>query len=878
MCDDHYQVIRKVKSSQLTVQASANALLTTETDIIIGTTDGSLFTYNHSLELLHTSIQVINGSIDSIQCLNDDILLITHNDYEVSVYERRTNEVSERLPFKDITALDILKGDKFAISTKNLVLVYQWISNTKSLEMTQQYKADEKIITFKFTKDLKIMIFASNSGFYSLKLHSTMLTPQKIPFNSKYSIFSQSCYINEIPHQQLLLSKGTSVQIITKDLKVIKGFRWENSPRSIQQLDPFVILSTGNHIGIKDPASLTHDLQLVEISNIQAISATGQYLTVITQTKIELYEMVELTTMVRQIALWDVDKAISILDQFDNNTSTFPDRFFMLRELQINKAKRLFQKEKKYSQAIHIFSKYITSPMRVIELYPPFINGEETSLILSLSDDDKNALNLLAQFLSDSRRKLTKLLSSGEETIANEDGFITMDFFTEGGEYSIDEIKRKIDTTLFLTYSVINQGLIGSLVRVDNDCDPEVIVRILKSKEMNSELIDFYFKQGRHEDSLDLLLQLHPITEDKESTEIIKYLHRLRNDELPILMKYSTSLIKMNEKYAVDVFIDSPYCDTFKRISVFEFFQSLGTSLDLQRLYLEFLIFELKDKSQFFGNELVDIYWTIWEREDFSKESGYFVKIRDFLISGNFYLNHILSKYFTNRQNQLTYEMYVFQVEILIRLKRYEEVLDIQVNQLHDIEASVRFILDLYSKEPQGVVQQTLISFIKSLLVSSHKETIVKTLTILSNTIPAQIPLLEIFEIFDSFDHYNKERFQIQELSQVLIKYLRNERSTFNKVNLKRALYNMEIVAAENEKLEQESKSFEVVNNAQKCHVCTLDITNNSMLAYINPTTTTTRKAGNILIHLGCMKTFEDQKKSAKPLKLNTIRLKDYIP
>ncbi|KAH3683760.1 hypothetical protein WICPIJ_005279 [Wickerhamomyces pijperi] len=877
-----YQILTKLKTFQLPSQQTYTSILRTDRSVIVGSKDGWLLEYDADFNHERTSKDVIKGSIDSILMLNKDTLVIVHDTVLVSLYDVKSGEVVERLPFKDITDIMILRTDNeedqqnsFAVSTKNTVLVYQYNQNYQALDMIQQYKAEEKIIKFKLIQNTTVLIILTNSGFYYMKVPSRNSGNQgkfqRLDFNSsRYSIFNQVSFILETCQDQLLISKGSQAQLISSQtLELIAEFSWDRTPKIVADLLPFLLTSTGSDVHVKDLSDLSHqllssDLQIVSIAGVQSASVFNlNQITILTSNgSIEAYEMAPIAEIISQISSWDLEKAISLLKQLNPQQL---EKFEMLRGLQIRKAIKLFHHGgKDRIRAMDMFMKYVAPPLKVIKLFPDLKEHEERFQQQEHGHEqeehhlDKTSLNLLAQYLTDSRRKLTKLLNSGQDSIPydEQDGLLKLSYFTDNGKQTVDFIKSHLDTTLFLTYSIINPGLIGSLVRVGNDCDHEVIIHVLKTRKMNSELIDYYYKQAKHEEALELLLELYPLTVESQPIRVIGYLQRLKNEDLDVILKYSKLLIDMNKEYAVKIFVDSPYADSFRRITVWEFLTSFGDQLvEQQRGYLEFLLFELNEKSQYFANQLIDLYWKDCER--------FFDKLECFLAVGNYELNYVLVRYLS-KSKDLSKHQLVLKVSVLKRLNQYKEALNILVTKLQDIETSIRLILQLFTQNNPNA-DSILLSFIDLLIQANDKPAILKALTILSNTRSLNIPLLSILQSFEK----HKFQLQIQEMNQVLIKYLRNNKSQLNNLQLSKDLLSVDIINTEFHKLQYESKYFEVTNNASKCLICSLDINNNSMLAFL--------PSGN-LIHLGCLKTYEELKDMNKPRKLKVKKLKDYIP
>jgi len=171
--------------------------------------------------------------------------------------------------------------------------------------------------------------------------------------------------------------------------------------------------------------------------------------------------------------------------------------------------------------------------------------------------DQEKALPELIKFLTDRRAMLAKLSKQDEEayfgpqptapgplqrTKAHDAPRANGGVERDGPQASFKELSQIIDTTLLKAYLLINSSLVGPLVRLENNCNVEEGVKLLRQYKVRRraaapaggvrrrrlmvrpvvrsssffftrppqrypELVEFYYGKGKHEEALQLLTQ-----------------------------------------------------------------------------------------------------------------------------------------------------------------------------------------------------------------------------------------------------------------------------------------------------------------------------------------------------------------------------------
>lgn len=176
------------------------------------------------------------------------------------------------------------------------------------------------------------------------------------------------------------------------------------------------------------------------------------------------------------------------------------------------------------------------------------------------------------------------------------------------------ETFRLVDTTLFRAYMLSQPALAGSLFRIPNFCDPEVVNEKLLEHNRYTELIDFFYGKKLHKEALGLLVKFGAAKKPDEAAptlhgpnRTIQYLQNLPPSQIDLIVQNAGWTLRANPEFAMEIFTgDTENAETLPRDRVTEFLQSVDT--DLERIYLEHVTSELGDATPDFHNRLVDLY------------------------------------------------------------------------------------------------------------------------------------------------------------------------------------------------------------------------------------------------------------------------------
>ena len=207
-------------------------------------------------------------------------------------------------------------------------------------------------------------------------------------------------------------------------------------------------------------------------------------------------------------------------------------------------------------------------------------------------------------YLTEIRRHIRNISQKKKTywTYNNASHILSIEFFEshKNRELSVNELLKLIDTVLFKMYLLYNKPMVGSLVRVDNECDFDVVEASLKKENMIHELIDFYFFNNKHDKALTLLTDLMNSSgemQQKIKTLIVDYLKKLELTNLDLVLEYSDYLLDKFPDECFDIlsliFLHSlSFSKQLPHDKIYEYIDSKRSDVSLA--YLEFVIGELQ--------------------------------------------------------------------------------------------------------------------------------------------------------------------------------------------------------------------------------------------------------------------------------------------
>ena len=239
----------------------------------------------------------------------------------------------------------------------------------------------------------------------------------------------------------------------------------------------------------------------------------------------------------------------------------------------------------------------------------------------------RTAANELRGFLVDARTKLQQSISwdgSIKEASSVAEAEVPVEALLvpqqPGDERSRQErlidTFRLVDTTLFRTYMLASPSLAGSLFRLPNFCEPEVVKEKLLESKRYVDLIDFLYGKGLHSEALRMLQEFGKNSKDdvpealRGPQRTVAYLQNLDPAHIELILQYAHWPITVDPRLGMEVFVaDTENAETLPRDRVLGFLGSIDRKdKQLETRYLEHIIHELDDDKSIFHQRLIDLY------------------------------------------------------------------------------------------------------------------------------------------------------------------------------------------------------------------------------------------------------------------------------
>ncbi|VUG17690.1 DEBR0S2_13982g1_1 [Brettanomyces bruxellensis] len=420
------------------------------------------------------------------------------------------------------------------------------------------------------------------------------------------------------------------------------------------------------------------------------------------------------------------------ISSIENSLPARQYKFMKLRKLQLLRARDLMD-EGKYDKAINLFIEYIASPNFVLQHLPKQIkqklgifNEQKVQKNHKMHNkkkkdpkskkDEDYLINQLILYLTDTRRKLTRLLDPDQPKFQWRGYTISLDLYEHlrtDEQYSTPDNLKIIDDSLFKCYLNSNPKMIGPFLRIPNFCDFKLVESECLENHMFSELIDFYYIRSRHEKALKLLDHLCFHREDTVNIDegssylsllfnaeyMVRYLQKLGNSELDLILKYSQELIELDPGYFKIIFMnDTDASESLDKSQILAYVHKHQWA-EIEQNYLEYIIFDTNEKTPEFVNSLINLYMN---KQDISEV---FKKLKEILQTGSYdeeaCLKEIESLINGDLDENSKTLLYKLKAEPLFSLGRHEEALSVFLVNLRDNEGAIEYCLRVRKEETE---------------------------------------------------------------------------------------------------------------------------------------------------------------------------------
>jgi hypothetical protein len=713
------------------------------------------------VDLLREVEKFSTRSIDQLAIIKEAGILISLSNSLISIHDLQSYSLQEQLlKTKGASTFAVTSNivkdsatgipeiiSRLAVAVKRKLLLWSWHESELSAEVTE-INLPAAIRTLTWSSATKV-ICGMNSGYDIVDVESLQIDVIVGPgamggasgseggrFGGVGSAsmgymglggYVPKPLISRLGEGELLLAKDINSLFIDSDGKPQEKRQvpWQQAPESIGYSYPYMISLQSAAKGIlevrsPETLSLLQTVSLTNASQLQfppptvSLAHAGKGFHVVSDRCIWRMGATNYNTQVDELVdKGEYDEAISILNMLED--ALVKNKEDRLREIKMQKAQRLFD-QRKYVDALDLFTEVAAPPERVIKMYPRIIAGDlstfdgdeetpddddddddadddakengnsDTSTTVEISTDvatsmlapvnkflrpykkpdsadgasirsskkdaasgsdtasvkarpldegplvGKDLINAalkLNGFLVDTRTRLQRFLDPATGrlrpvAVNGQNGSSKQAFESLlvnpaseeaiGREQRLRQMAILVDTTLFRSYMLALPTLAGSLFRIPNFCDPDVVNEKLLENGRYNDLVDFFHGKKLHRPALELLQKFGKADEEDETAPTLRgpqrtvgYLQNLPPEMIDLILEFSVWPLRADPDLGMEIFLaDTELAETLPRDKVLTFLEE--ENVDLAEKYLEHLINELNDLTPDFHNRLVNAY------------------------------------------------------------------------------------------------------------------------------------------------------------------------------------------------------------------------------------------------------------------------------
>ncbi|KAI8838816.1 CNH domain-containing protein [Chytriomyces cf. hyalinus JEL632] len=528
---------------------------------------------------------------------------------------------------------DASENSLVAIVVKKRILIYS-VSLDGSMRCVKELATPERAHVLVWLNANTIACAHPKRGYFTVAVDSNTTTDLFKFNNSLFSAAtgaSAKIGIAILPKGQLLLTRNNSGVFVNSDGSPLieRDLEWSGPPDSITYSSPYVMALIAGAVEVR---SLTTGgvVQRIDFPGALSMSVGGESLIHIASSNC-IWRLLP-------VSFEDQIEHLIASNQFNEAQRLIEELEFSSEDEKISNiirvrglyAHHMFTVERKYEEAISLLSELRASPIDIVNLFPQF------SLLGPSSDPpvtDKTALATLKDYLLSQRQILSKLRrlhqrpntlpwnqipppSTSPLTGTTAATIAAVSSLFSGSDHGVPDsipipenmianaddalfLSSVVDTTLLKVYLLVNEGLVGSLVRVENFCDIQEAENALKQSRKYRELIDFYYGKGLHRKALENL---------DEPDAIMQYLHRLNIvAHVDLFLEFSEPIFNRNVDEGLNIFTERYEDVPLKtHLRIIDFFERKSAQLETR--YLEYLIGNLDSERPEFHDRIVLLY------------------------------------------------------------------------------------------------------------------------------------------------------------------------------------------------------------------------------------------------------------------------------
>lgn len=834
-----------------------------EINILICLSDSQLLAY--TLNTLHFENQI--SKLQGVSLL--DVYISTQKENQ-STSLNTVNTINRNNDDEGDHSKAIIK---LAVAIKKKLIILQW--NRGSFEKLNEFNLSHTIKAISWGKEYTLCVgFARNYAFVDLSndtIDYFSLVNSLIDLTSFTPSKFTKVYTNSLPNHQFLLTKDDTSTLIAETGQPIKSIsiRWSAIPLGIAYMHPYFVGILPQKIEVR-----THNtgiyIQEIELNNTNIIVAKD---VLFSSNENNLYTIMPIdfdNQVVQLINKKHFSEALQLVELY-SSIFTPDEKISEITRIRSLEAKYLFD-EKDYERAFGIFLSLEIDPNEILQLYPMLNSNEEIIALKNLKNSKENkdentieklkSINYLIHYLTEQRSRLTKqrlyllnmqnrssmpksmsnsTVNSYLSTAVSEISISTVVYYRQLSLPDVEALSNIIDTALFKVYMIINDALIGPLLRVQNNCDMSICESLLKSQNKYSELIDLYRGKNYHRKALDILISKGESPDEAMygPYHIITYLQKLNKTEFKLVLEYSVWVIEHYPEESLEIFTYEKFSNDEKsRGIIVDHLEKHSKNVCIK--YLDYIINRLNDKDSEHHNKLATYYLDkmLSLEENSDERKKYEEKLKTFLENSTYYSPNLILKKLPKES------LYEIRAILLSHIGEHRKALNIYFNKLNNPKMAEQYCIKYYNPEDEKVkdVFFTLIQI--HMENRGDEQELSDDVLELLNKYGAYIDATKIMEIFPESTKISKLCIYFEKFFQELMNRKHNQKIIYN-------LLKSEQLQVREELMNYQSQSI-CISEERVCRKCLKRI----------GTSVFVKDSTNSVIHYGCMKSKKNKNKS----------------
>lgn len=792
-----------------------------------------------------TSFKVWSNSDYSFDDINNDQLSLEFNDPNVSSDSISLatiihDEDQDTQIISDVDTINLV-----SLICENQIVIFKWING----KFNDKYSIHlSNISHLMFLNQFELHLISNNNindlitiNLQSQQVHHKDISQLDPPVQSQgFFSFHSNPIIDLLKFKSNLIILKSHQIIKSLNFQLIDEYQISDKLKFHSIISPFLVLVFDNKIDILSLISFTV-IQSIKFTKLNPISISTNLATdsiqILTPTKILNLQMQKIWDLLDSLSnskLFDeaIDLTLNLsLSKFKStqNFSSSELKFIKIRKYQLLKAQSLMVKGD-FNDAINLFIEYLAPPDLVFKTLPLNIRDimelkSESEVPNELTTETKDTLYQLINFLNDSKRKLLRLIDkSNEINFKWKNLQISLLIYKfDNPDFKILDNLIKIDNYLFNCYLILNPKVINSFLRQKNYCSIELVEEKCIEFNYTPQLLEFYFNRGQTEKLIDSLIKLND--SDLKINYFKKMIINTPKKNLDLILSNVSDIL--NEESFIEIF-QNPSID-YNQDDITKILNFLTSRENLSNLLIPFLEFIIFDQ-QIINSNLINTLFI----EYFKDVDSNFEKIQSLYKMGNYNATNLIKtlRGIINGQSESIKRL---QIEPLLKLGKYDEILEILVLNLNDINGAIDFSLRVKILKNESLSKGLIFKILDLLLTKNDELSIIKHL--LQNP---SLQFVDFEEILDKLPNRMTSNF----LKEFLILNLKNLNEKNKNLIIRNENLKIKLINLNFKKVKYEKESNKVSQNS-KCKKCGLKFNKSEMLCF---------KPNNDIIHYGCSK------------------------